>query len=85
MHTTLTLDDDVAKRLAKHAEKSGLTFKEVVNQTLRRGLAWSDQLEKATAALDAFKVEARSLGLRPSLSYDNIGELLERTEGAVYK
>lgn len=85
MRTTLTLDDDIANRLAKQAQKSGRAFKEVVNETLRQGLAWSDQLEKATAALSAFKVEARPLGLRPGLSYDNIGDLLEQTEGADHK
>lgn len=38
MRTTLTLDDDVAHRLQDKARKSGTSFKEIVNETLRLGL-----------------------------------------------
>lgn len=39
MRTTLTLDDDVAAKLRDLAHRRQLTFKEVVNSVLRRGLA----------------------------------------------
>ena len=39
MRTTLTLDDKLAKSLKKLAHDSGKSFKEVVNQTVRAGLA----------------------------------------------
>lgn len=38
MRTTITLDDDVAVELEKLRRKSGGTFKQVVNETLRAGL-----------------------------------------------
>lgn len=39
MRTTLTLDDDVADALKELARRFELTFKQVVNDTLRRGLS----------------------------------------------
>jgi len=38
MRTTLTLDDDVAMLLKKFTQESGLTFRDAVNQSIRRGL-----------------------------------------------
>lgn len=38
MRTTLTLDDDLAMMLKQEAEASGRPFRDVVNDTLRRGL-----------------------------------------------
>ncbi len=38
MRTTLTLDADLAAALKKLARRSGTTWKEVVNSTLRKGL-----------------------------------------------
>jgi hypothetical protein len=39
MRTTLTLEGDLAERLKRIAADEGMTFKEVVNRTLREGLA----------------------------------------------
>lgn len=39
MRTTLTLDDDVAAKLREQARLHDKTFKQVVNDTLRRGLS----------------------------------------------
>jgi len=39
MRTTLTLDDDVASKLRAEVQRSGGSFRKVVNETLRRGLA----------------------------------------------
>jgi len=39
MRTTLTLDDQLARSLKERAHQSGQSFKEVINQTLRAGLA----------------------------------------------
>jgi hypothetical protein len=38
MRTTLTLDDDVASALKREADRSGRSFKEVVNEAVRAGL-----------------------------------------------
>jgi len=39
MRTTLTLDDDLARLLRELARSGDLSFKQVVNDTLRAGLA----------------------------------------------
>lgn len=39
MRTTLTIDDRIAKALKEAAHVSGKSFKEVVNETLRKGLS----------------------------------------------
>ena len=46
MRTTLTLDPDVAARINKEAAKGERTFKEIVNDALRRGLATPDKPKK---------------------------------------
>jgi hypothetical protein len=82
MRTTLTLDDDVAAKLKAEQSRAGLPFKEVVNETLRRGLA----SRRAAARRQPFRITARDLGaLRPGLSLDNVGELIEQTEGPLHK
>ena len=81
MRTTLTLDDDVAARLKAEARQSGRPFKQVVNEAIREGLA----TPRGGSKLAPFKVKARNLGLRPGLSYDNIGLLLEQVEGPFHK
>jgi len=82
MRTTLTLDDDVAAKLAALARRSGRPFRAVVNETLRRGLIQGT----ARAPLEPFRVKVRDLGqLQPGLSLDNIGELLDRVEGPLHR
>lgn len=39
MRTTLTLDDSIAQALKERAHRSGQSFKETVNETLRKGLS----------------------------------------------
>jgi hypothetical protein len=79
--TTLTLDDDVAVRLKSEVRRTGRPFKELVNEHLRRSLNTSAK----PVSEEPFRIKARNLGLRPGLSYDNIGELLEQVEGPLYK
>lgn len=80
MRTTLTLDEDVAAKLREEMRRSGLSFKELVNNLLRRAMA-----PPAATPPVPFKVEARNLGLRPGLSYDNVWELIEETEGPFHR
>lgn len=40
--TTLTLDEDVADKLERQAERGGVSFRDVVNAALRSGLAAQD-------------------------------------------
>jgi len=82
MRTTLTLDDDVAAKLKTEMRKSGKSFRETVNDFLRQGLL----ARRHSQASVPFKVEARDLGgLRPGLSLDCIGKLLEEIEGPTHR
>lgn len=82
MRTTLTLDDDVAAKLRAEARRNDRPFREVVNDTLRRGLAH----RRVAAAQRVFQVTARDLGsLRPGLSLDNVAELIEQVEGSLHR
>ncbi|QQS45498.1 MAG: CopG family transcriptional regulator [Acidobacteriota bacterium] len=82
MRTTLTLDEDVAARLAEMQKRTGMSFKEIVNQTLRQGL---ERQQASLKKITGFKVKARPLGQVPGLQYSNIGELLEQLEGVRHR
>lgn len=82
MRTTLTIDDDIAARLAEAQRKTGLTFKEIVNQTLRRGL---ERQPSSLRNIPRFVIKARPMGQITGLNYANIGELLEQLEGAAHR
>jgi hypothetical protein len=77
MRTTLTLDSDVAAKLAAEVRRSGRSFKEVVNARLRMAL---NTKQPATPAA-AFVVRARPLDPIPGVSFDNIEGLLDQLEG----
>jgi hypothetical protein len=82
VRTTLTLDEDVATKLKSLARRSGRAFRDVVNETLRRGLVTTS----ATSAQKPFKVKPIDLGeARPGLSFDKISALLEELEGPFHK
>jgi len=82
MRTTLTLDEDVAAKLKAESRRAGRPFREIVNETLRHGLA----TRRVTAQPQSFKVKARDLGsLKPGLALDNVAELLEQIEGSLYR
>lgn len=77
MRTTLTIDDDVAFGLRKAKESDPKkSFKEIVNEALRRGLR-----SKKTDVREEFKLITYPIGLRKDLNFDNIEELLDVIEG----
>lgn len=80
MRTTLTLDEDVRAKLEAEMRKSGRSFKETVNDVLRIGLT-----ARQKPPAKPFKITAKDLGLKPGLSLDNIGELLEQIEGPLHR
>jgi hypothetical protein len=83
VRTTLTLDEDVAERLKAEARRSDRPFRAVVNEFLRLGLS---SRPRGRPHPPPFVVRARDLGaLRPGLSLDNIGDLLEAAEGPLHK
>jgi hypothetical protein len=77
MRTTLTLDDDLAEALNRAARLTGRSFKAVVNDTLRRGLAQSGS---GTAGLEPFVVEPQSCGWMPGIDPLRLNQLVDGLE-----
>ena len=72
----MTLDDDVAAKLAAEARRMGRPFRAVVNEALRAGL------EKAGhGTLTPFRVKARDMRMRAGFEIDDIEGLLDQLEG----
>jgi hypothetical protein len=79
--TTITLDEDVRAKLQAEMRKTGKSFKDTVNETLRCGLAVSQK----TQAEKPFKIRAWDMGLKPGYSFDKPWDLIEEVEGPDYK
>jgi hypothetical protein len=77
MRTTLTLDDDIAKILQRRARELDKSFKEVVNATLRNGLAKEDL---PVARRPVPKVVPRNLGLKAGIDPDKLNQLVDELE-----
>ena len=70
VRTTVTLDPDVAARLTELQRERGLTFKEAVNQTLRRGLG------AAPESRQEYRMPVRDLGFREGFDVDRARDAL---------
>jgi hypothetical protein len=82
MRTTITLENDVAAKLQSLSRRSGRSFKEVVNETLRRGLATGPSPRQ----VGPFTVKARDLGARrPGITFDSVADVLEHIEGPLHR
>lgn len=64
MRTTLTLDDDLAKRLKELARQGGRSFKEVTNEAIRRGLSAGEPQGKG---VKPFRVKPKPCGFKPGV------------------
>ncbi len=58
MRTTLTLEDDLAAHVRKMVQESGKSFKTVINEPLRKGIAG----ERAKSAGQPYKLNPIDLG-----------------------
>lgn len=79
MRTTLTLDDDLAMALHNKAHDEGRTFKDVVNEVIRRGL-----VTKAPPKPPEYRVKAFDMGLRAGIDIANINDLLGEMDAQRY-
>ncbi len=77
MRTTLTLDDDLAAQLRQIAQRSGESFKEVINSTLRRGLSHG---AKPAPRLTRFRVQPKACGFRPGVDVTKLNQLADELE-----
>jgi hypothetical protein len=73
------LDDDVYRKLESETRRTGRSFKEVVNEHLRRSL----MAAKAGTRRRPFGVNAQPMGLQPGIDLSNIEQLLDDLEGPV--
>jgi hypothetical protein len=79
VRTTLTIDDDVAALLAEAQRRSGASFKETVNQALRKGL------HSPALPRERFQVTPIRAGLNEIWKSDSVSELLEILEGPEHR
>lgn len=82
MRTTLSLDDDVAAQLGQLRARGDRSFRQLVNDALRAGLA---QLDRADAAPLGPFTRSVSLGSPKLPDVDDISEALAITEGEHYR
>ena len=76
MRTTLTLDDDIADSLKERARLLDISFKQVVNDTLRRGLSPAT----SEARPPAYRVIPNHSGLVPGVDPLKLNQLNDQIE-----
>ncbi len=74
MRTTVTLDADVAAALRALAGERGISFKEALNSSVRRGLG------RDRGGDAPYRLPVRSLGLRAGVDLDRAGRLAAELE-----
>jgi hypothetical protein len=75
MRTTVTLEPDVDRLLKEEMRRTGTTFRQALNQAIRRALAGN-----VTAQRQPFKLKPRRLSLRPGLDPAMLQHLEEELE-----
>ena len=80
MRTTLTLDDDLAYALKQRARLLDQSFKQVVNDTLRRGLS-PGSIE---APRRPYRVRPIHGGFAPGVDPDRVKDLLHEWDDEHY-
>lgn len=81
MRTTLTLDPDVEQLLRRAMREHGGSFKQTVNQAIRKGLAGTDLAEDQ----GPYTVPARELGLRPGIDPVDMQALTGELEAEAFQ
>lgn len=81
MRTTLTLDEDVAIELERLCRSRNVSFKELVNNLLRRGLR---DLATPSNKRKPFRTRTFRMG-QPLTNIDNTAETLANLEGEAFK
>lgn len=75
MRTTVTLDPDVAAKLKEETRRRGISFKEALNSSVRRGL---ESVERTDAK--PYKVRTSKMGARPGVNLDKALQLAGELE-----
>jgi len=77
MRTTLTLDEDLAKRLKELARQGGRSFKEVTNEVIRRGLSAG---EAQVESVQRFCVESKACGFKAGVDPHKLNQIYDDLE-----
>ncbi|MGH8494723.1 MAG: CopG family transcriptional regulator [Gammaproteobacteria bacterium] len=77
MRTTVTLDPDVAARLKELAHRRRASFKETLNEVIRKGL--SSQANTRESA-ERYVVEPHAGGFRPGIDPAKLNQLVDELE-----
>jgi hypothetical protein len=80
VRTTLTLDEDVAAKLHAEAKATGQPFRQVVNETLRRGFL----AKPVPGARGPIELPSFTMGLRPGVNIDNVEQLIDDLDAGRY-
>jgi hypothetical protein len=83
MRTTVTLDDDLVARLDRRRAERGMTFKEALNEAVRRGLAAED--EPASGSSPPVQTRPLAMGRRLIGDIDSVAEALAIAEGEAFR
>jgi hypothetical protein len=82
IRTTVTLDDDVLNRVRDESKASGRSFRETLNELVRDGLAFKQDLRQRKRE---FRIDPIHTGARRDLNYDCTEELLQQIEGPYHR
>ena len=75
MRTTVTLDRDVAAKLKELAHRRRASFKETLNDVIRRGLAAQ---RTSGPRSPRFAVEPHASGLQPGIDAHKLNQLVDQ-------
>lgn len=73
MRTTVTLEPDVAAKLKELAHRRRASFKETLNEVLRRGLSAQARVREAS---ERYVVEPHAGGFRPGVDPGKLNQLV---------
>ena len=76
MRTTVTLEPDLAKKVKVLAHRRGLSFKQALNEVIRRGLAPPAHPDKPAP----YTVQPHVGGFRPGIDPGKLNQLVDQLE-----
>ncbi len=82
MRTTLTLENDLAEKLKGLAHQRHISFKQIVNDTLRSGLAVD---RKPAKARRPFRVKPSHCGFRPGVDLGKLNQIVDEIEAEDFR
>ncbi|HDQ14845.1 MAG TPA: antitoxin [Sediminispirochaeta sp.] len=78
MRTTLTIADSLYDKLNEKAHREKKSFKQVVNETISRGLL----VAESPSAAARFTMEPHSCGRKAGIDYAKLNQLADELEAA---